>query len=666
MTVVSSAIGTQRQFTKQPERVYQVNLKNPSFSRGISVSADEGAKLLARSLGVLGDAIMNESIAADKREQEQFTTEDAENMLFGKTPEDLKTFDAISELQHSNKGFDLSDNPYAIAALDMAMGKMASSAAKEQWRASNLEAPKSINEAVQAYNTYLQENIKSYGEIVNNQYAFEKGYLNGYTKDVLNVAHEANERINQEKRSRGQNSCNVRMQELVSEASMLDVEDFTTKFQGIAKEYQLYSKNSKEALAFIDTHIASLVANETDTLKLNAIKDIVYFGEDRKIGDELPLFKHYKKVADNYNLKIAKSIYEQFRRPDGTLDLTGAKEALDKQEGITGSQGYPAVNLEGTLINVAPELQEAIPAIGGLVSLLGYGDTAHLKVDNGKVSIYLGDIPLEEQRNISQAFAPYFGDFKCRQTEDGVYLGLSNYKGGMKIASNTELTAFAYTPERRNDIWKQLETYHKDAKALVKQQEEDYKKNISYEIDTATNYADKVELIRSSKLPISTKRRLLSFVEKEASLLEDTSDMNTNEKYYLTQYRKKGDANCAYNKDYATYYNFLEESASANFEDPDGSKQKAFLAAKENLTRYDRALNSVYKKRRQAVPELAAEDKQLKKMDAFRTELLKLQMEKDIKTDDLFQAVIDKALVDKVPIEKYLQIYYNLGGEDNE
>lgn len=666
MTAVSSAIGTQRQFAKQPERVYQANLKNPSFSRGISVSADEGAALLARSLGVLGNAIMNESIAADKREQEQFTTEDAENMLFGKTPEDLKTFDAIKELQHSDKGFDLTDNPYAIAALDMSMGKMASAAAKEEWRAANTGVPKSINDAVQSYNGYLQESIKNFEGSVHNKYAFEKGYLSGYTNDVLKVAHEARERINEDARVRGQNSCNVRMQELISAAPSLDLEKFTTNFQGIAKEYQLYSKNSKEALAFIDAHLGFLVENETTTEKLNAVRDIVYFGEDRKIGDELPLFKHYKKIADNYNAKIAASLYEQYRRPDGTLDLVGAKEALDKQEGITGSQGYPSVNLKGTLTNVVPELEEAIPAIGGLISLLGYGDVACLKANNSEVSIYLGDVPPEEQQEISQAFSPYFGSFKCKRNADGVYLGLSDYKGGMKIASNTELTAFAYTPERRTEIWKQLETLHKDAKALVKQQDEDYKKNLSYEIDTATNYADKVKLIRSSKLPISTKQRLLSFVEKEANLLEDTSDMNSNEKYYLTQYRKKGDTNCAYNKDYATYYNFLEESASAGFEDPDGSKQKAFLAAKENLTRYDRALNNVYKKRRQNVPELAAEDKELKKMDTFRTELLKLQMETDLKRDDLFQAVIDKALLDKVPIEKYLQIYYNLGGEDNE
>ena len=40
---VSAAIGTARQFGKQPERPYNKQLNNPNFGRGINIGADQGA-----------------------------------------------------------------------------------------------------------------------------------------------------------------------------------------------------------------------------------------------------------------------------------------------------------------------------------------------------------------------------------------------------------------------------------------------------------------------------------------------------------------------------------------------------------------------------------------------------------------------------------------------
>ena len=66
---VSAAIGTQRQFAIQPKSVYQQNLKALSVGNGISQRTDLDAALLSKSLGILGGAIYDESIAADKRER---------------------------------------------------------------------------------------------------------------------------------------------------------------------------------------------------------------------------------------------------------------------------------------------------------------------------------------------------------------------------------------------------------------------------------------------------------------------------------------------------------------------------------------------------------------------------------------------------------------------
>ena len=190
---VSAAIGTEKQFAKQQEQIYQKRLIQPQFGRGISLSADKGAELLTHSLGVLATGIFKESIAADKRKREQFTAEDADRMLAGKTAKDLQDYDVMMALQHSDKGFDLSDNPYAIAILEKGMGQMVSRQAKEQWHSlvERSQPPKSIEEAVQKYNEFLQQNYQDFQDTLNihNEYAFNQGYYQGYQNDVVQVAH---------------------------------------------------------------------------------------------------------------------------------------------------------------------------------------------------------------------------------------------------------------------------------------------------------------------------------------------------------------------------------------------------------------------------------------------------------------------------------------------
>ncbi len=47
---ITNAIGTQRQFSKRPERPYEARLITPSYGKGISMSADNNAQRLLRLL----------------------------------------------------------------------------------------------------------------------------------------------------------------------------------------------------------------------------------------------------------------------------------------------------------------------------------------------------------------------------------------------------------------------------------------------------------------------------------------------------------------------------------------------------------------------------------------------------------------------------------------
>ena len=544
---VSAAIGTEKQFAKQQEQIYQKRLIQPQFGRGISLSADRGAELLTHSLGVLATGIFNESIAADKRKREQFTTEDADRMLAGKTAKDLQDYDVMMALQHSDKGFDLSDNPYAIATLEKGMGQMVSRQAKEQWHSEveRSQPPKSIEEAVQKYNEFLQENYRNFQDTLNihNEYAFNQGYYQGYQNDVVQVAHQAHQMINREYQSKGQRLMTVKFQDLANGAKNMSAQDFTAAFAENLRELQAYCPDSKSAMAVTSQAIMNLVMNETNTEKLNSIKDLPYFG-DRKIGDELPMFKAYQQIAKNFNKKAAADIYASCMRSDGTVDVAKAYamvNGLSKTGAVVGGiAGGAMLNLKVSpgdnpdLEHLNDSMKTALPLIGGVLGNIGLGDIAMITsgarpgamTTSGNVShhaagnavdIWLGDnFDRARGNQIAAMFAPYFTEalFEKKGDPTGAtndHLHLAGYLGGLEGTGNnedTQMTAAAYSPERSSDIMKLVYGHSNEALRLNKQKEQDEMNRVLQGLGGINNMDEAHTLIDNSSLPIAKKTNL--------------------------------------------------------------------------------------------------------------------------------------------------------------
>ena len=564
-SAISSAIGTQRQFTKQPERPYQKQLITPSFGAGIDYNTNYNLQSLASSLGLLGKGLMAESIAADKRMREQLTTEDAERMIAGKTSKDLKQLDVTQELQHSDKGFDLTDNPYAMATLEKARGKMLSAQAKEQWLADNeTTVPKSMEEAVQSFNENLQGFYSdAQNGRITNKYAFDQGFYEGSMKDALQIAHIANQKINTEARAEGQRSCNVRLEELISGAPAMDTDNFKGAFQEIIRELRGYTTNSSEALGIISGAIGSLVENEVSTEKLNALKDIEYFGAGRTIGKELPFYKFYKKVADNVNYKIADTIYNTCANKNGTVNWEKAELALNGlNESVRIPKGIPQVDLprySGDLDNLTPELKSVLPSIGGIIAQLGYGDVAEYtsgyrdKEYNASVGgaensyhtvgnavdIYLGDLSDEEAKHVESTFKNYFGEVLFHDAGSGKHLHLGDYVGGLgDKADDRESTAVAYTPDRVEKIRKLLEARDADARRVYRQKQEEVYNNTVMAATTATSKEDALAAINNSDLPQAKKNSLIRSVNRRFKLIDDNK-LSPLQRYFV-RYEQNG------------------------------------------------------------------------------------------------------------------------------
>lgn len=553
---VSAAIGTQRQFAIQPKSVYQQNLKALSVGNGISQKTDLDAALLSKSLGILGSAIYDESIAADKREREQFTTLEAEKLIAGKTPEDLAKFDRIQALQHSDKGYDLTDNPYAMATLDQSIGQVAAASAKERWASENPGTPKSINEAIQSYDSMLQETYGSFKESVRNGVAFDKGFYDGYQRDVLQVAHEAHQRINNEARAKGQRACNVKLQGLVAGADTMDTDAFVQSFGEITRELQGYVRNSDEILKIIQGNIDVLAENGTSTEKLNAIKDTPYYGSDRKIGDELSFFKYYKKVSENVNYKVADDVYEACKNSDGTVNWEKAEERLKALPATALSRGIPQVYLpqySGDLDGLKPAFKAILPSVGGILSQLGYGDVAeytsgyrdparnaaangsptsyHLAGD--AVDVHLGNLTKEEQETVKANFKPYFSEILYHNAGSGLHLHLGGYRGGLDDrADDTEVTASAYSPDRLDKIRSRLRAKDADAKRVAKERSDEIYNNTVQAVTQAGSQEEALRLIDNSGIPLAKQNALRRSINAKFKAI-DQGNLSVEDQFYL-------------------------------------------------------------------------------------------------------------------------------------
>ena len=546
---VSAAIGTEKQFAKQQENIYQKRLIQPQFGRGISISADRDAEVLTRSLGVLATGIWGEAVAADRRKREQFTTEDADRMLAGKTAKDLEDYDIMMALQHSNKGFDLSDNPYAIATLEKGMGQLVSRQAKEQWHSQveRSQPPKSIDEAVQQYNDFLQQNYQNFQDTMNihNEYAFNQGYYQGYQNDVVQVAHQAHQMINREYQRQGQQMMGVKFQDLANGAKDMDTATFTAAFGESLRELQAYCPDSKSAMAVTNQAIMDLVMNETNTEKLNAIKDLPYFG-DRKIGDEFQLFKAYQQIAKNFNKKAAADIYASCIRPDGTVDVAKAYamvNGLSKTGAVVGSiAGGAKFNLKISpgdnpdLEHLSDSMKTALPLIGGVLADIGLGDIAMITsgarpgamTTSGNVShhasgnavdIWLGD-DFDRARGdqIAAMLKPYFKEVLFEKKGDPTgatndHLHVAGYLGGLEGTGNnldTQMTAAGYSPDRSSDIMKLVYGHSNEAMRMNKQREQEETDRVLQGLGSTSNQDEAHALIDNSSLPIAKKVSLKS------------------------------------------------------------------------------------------------------------------------------------------------------------
>jgi hypothetical protein len=184
--IVAAAIGTQRQFTKQPVATYEKRLRQVNASNGI-VNNGAGERLY-RALTGLGDSLMRYAVGEEDRARAN--TVRVDKLINAATEEDWKKLSAI-ELLNKYGEFQLSDNPYAVAAIEQARGKYMSEKFNQQY--SILQADQPVLTAKEETDRYAQEKNKFLNENQGSSFnveQFYKGFWSSNPTDMNNLANQ--------------------------------------------------------------------------------------------------------------------------------------------------------------------------------------------------------------------------------------------------------------------------------------------------------------------------------------------------------------------------------------------------------------------------------------------------------------------------------------------
>ena len=185
-SITQNAVGTQRQFTRQPVATYQKSLRNLVASQGI-VKTGAGDRLYNAVTG-LGDAAMK--FASGEEDRKRAKTVEVEPLINAATEDDWKKLSAI-ELLNKYGTFQLADNPYAVAAIEQARGKYMSEKFSQQYQLTMAQDP--VKEPEKERERYDSEKRKFLEENKNESYdveQFYKGFWASNPQDLLNITNQ--------------------------------------------------------------------------------------------------------------------------------------------------------------------------------------------------------------------------------------------------------------------------------------------------------------------------------------------------------------------------------------------------------------------------------------------------------------------------------------------
>lgn len=197
-TDISNALGTARQFTPQPDALYQPRLSGvAAIQQGVASITNH--ELAAANLSKIMNSLNAYGLNKERR-QDAWGLEKAKRMINGMTAEDIMALDITDALQ-SEEYADVRDNPYFVAYASKLQGEYLNTRQRQEYDAMYAESPaKSVDEEVARYKKHQSEWVKSNLKVAPiNQTAFDMGYNESGVVNMTSLANKFTEKQIQER-----------------------------------------------------------------------------------------------------------------------------------------------------------------------------------------------------------------------------------------------------------------------------------------------------------------------------------------------------------------------------------------------------------------------------------------------------------------------------------
>lgn len=336
---MSAAIGTEKQFRKQEQAVYQMALIRPKFSNNLSQSTDLDAQRLVASLSALGTAAWNERVAYDKRKEEQDTM--AANKIWQETSsEDREKLSAMELLAKYGEGYHASDSSYAVAKLDEMRGGYISSKLKQEYLETVLpqdeNPPKTAQENIARYEKYVNEKMheltQDNSSRVVNETAFTKGFYGSRPNDLLQVDASYRKKKQAEFEADRDAYISTKLSDVVTNSVNTKPEDLKQSIQEILTNSKVTSLPLDKRLKVINEALKGIATNGNEE-QIDALSDIIIAYDDSgkpvELKDRLPL-SEYKSMANKAHVNLNEQKMREFMKNVEGLSSGAITAEFDK------------------------------------------------------------------------------------------------------------------------------------------------------------------------------------------------------------------------------------------------------------------------------------------------------------------------------------------------
>lgn len=276
---VSNALGTERQFSGQPQGIYEKRLLQSDGAASAAAATRNSGLQLAQALGVLGDQVAL-NLGQQEKDKEKIGIAKAEEIAAGQTEDSWRKLSAIDMISASGN-VSTADNPYAVSMIEKMRGKYLASRARTAYDTDVIQQQghaKTADEEVARYNKYMQDNFGKSQGVSSDLEAFQKGFWDNHAVDQLGVADAQVKWNSQQMDAIRQGETAASLRANADKWMVMPKEDLVQSWNTTMADNRLANASIPERIAQIRTATKDFVQQTGDYDKLKYVLDNVTIG----------------------------------------------------------------------------------------------------------------------------------------------------------------------------------------------------------------------------------------------------------------------------------------------------------------------------------------------------------------------------------------------------